>query len=90
MEAGGEVGMKRKIFAEIGFGNESFLSTEVEYGKKEYRINKFVKPKKIKGFYIRIWILKKVFVASTYNGFSLNNKSKNKLKILFGIEGLDK
>ena len=78
----------KKIFAEIGFGNESFLSTEIESGKNEHRINKFVKPNIINGFYIRIWIFKKVFVASTYNGFSINNKSRNKIKILFGIEGI--
>ena len=78
-----------KIFAEIGFGNESFLSTEIENGKKEYRINKFVKPNKISGFYIRTWIFRKVFVASTYNVFSINNKDKNKFKFLFGIEGIN-
>lgn len=79
--------MKEKIFAEIGFGNESFLSTEFESDKKEFRLNKFIKPKIINGFYIRIWILKRVFVISTYNGFSVNGKNKNKFKLIFGIEG---
>lgn len=80
----------KKIFVEVGFGNENFLSTEIEENKIEYRINKFVRPNKINWFYIRIWILKKVFVISTYNGFNINNKNKNKFKFLFGIEGIKK
>ena len=79
----------KKIFAEIGFGNESFLSTEFEKGKREYRISKFIKPKKIRGFYFRLWIFKKVLVLSTYNGISLNDKGRNKFKIIFGIEGTE-
>lgn len=81
--------MKNKLFAEIGFGNESFLSTEVEHDKKEYRINKFVKPKIINGFYIRVWIFKTVIVLSTYGGLKFKRKDKNKLKFLFGIEGVN-
>ena len=27
----------RRVYAEVGIGNESFLSTEIEQGKKEYR-----------------------------------------------------
>jgi hypothetical protein len=79
--------MKEKIYAEIGFGNDSLLSTEIEKGKKECRINKFLKPKKIKGYYLRFWIFKKVFILSTINGFKIMDKSSNKLKILFGIQG---
>lgn len=79
--------MKEKIFIEFGFGNKDFISTEIEKGKKEYRVSKIVNPKKIKGVYIRFWLFKKVLILSTYHGISLNNKSKNNLKILFGIEG---
>ena len=61
--------MKKKIYAEIGFGNESFLSTEIEEGNKEYRIDRFIIPRKIQGFYVRIWILRNVFVLSSENGF---------------------
>ena len=89
MEEGGGVGMK-KIFAEIGFGNNSFVSTEIENGKKEYRINKFVKPKKINELYIRIWILKYVMIISTFDGLKLKRKNKNKFKFVFGIGGISK
>ena len=67
----------KKIYAEIGFGNKTFLSTEIETKYKEYRINSFIKPKHIDGIYLRIWILKRVLVLSTCNGISLNKKNKS-------------
>jgi hypothetical protein len=78
----------KKVFAEIGFGNESFFSTEIEEGDSEYRIPKFIKPKKIDGFYFRFWIFKTVFILSTKNGFEIKKKDRNKLKILFGLSGI--
>lgn len=77
----------KKVFAEIGFGNDTFLSTEIEEENNEYRIPKFVKPEKINGYYFRFWIFKKVFIFSTNHGFKIITKDKNKLKILFGISG---
>ena len=79
--------MREKIFAEIGFGNENFFSTEIERGEDEKRIKGFSKPKKIKDYYFRLWVLKYVFIISLSEGFKLNKKNKNKFKILFGIEG---
>ncbi|MFA5020379.1 MAG: DUF3977 family protein [Candidatus Pacearchaeota archaeon] len=79
---------KEKVYAEIGIGNDSFKSTEIEIGKKEYRINKFVKPKQINGYYIRIWIFKKGVIISTNEGIKFFNKDKNKFKLLFGISGV--
>ncbi|HRY62374.1 MAG TPA: DUF3977 family protein [Candidatus Paceibacterota bacterium] len=76
-----------KIYAEIGFGNDTFLSTEIENGDKEYRIPKFIKPKIIKGYYLRFWVFKTVFILSTNSGFETTKKNRNKLKILFGISG---
>jgi len=78
---------KIKIFAELGFGNSTFCNTEIEKGKYEHRIPRFITPPKIEGVYLRIWIWKRVFVLSSNNGFSLNQKDKVKLKVLFGIEG---
>ena len=77
----------KRVFAEIGLGNKSFLSTEFEDGRKEYRINKFVKPKKIKDYYIRIWLFKIIFIFSTNDLFKVKKKDKNKFKIVFGIGG---
>jgi len=81
--------MKEKIFAEIGLGNKSILSTEFENKNKEHRINKFIMPKKVMGIYIRIWILKRVLIISTYDGIKFNKKDENKFKFLFGIEGVN-
>ena len=36
----------KKIYAEIGIGNKTFLSTEIETDNKEYRIDSFIKQKK--------------------------------------------
>ena len=77
----------KKVFTEIGFGNDTFFSTEIEDGNSEYRIPKFIKPQKISGYYFRFWIFKKVFIFSSDNGFRIAKKDKNKLKILFGING---
>lgn len=80
--------MKEKIYSEIGFGNSSFLSTEIEKGKKEYRINEFIFPKNINGIYLRIWILKKVLILSSYEGIKIKKKTKNKFKFIFEVEGI--
>lgn len=77
----------KKVFAEIGFGNETFLSTEIEEGVSEYRIPKFILPNKIKSLYFRLWVFKKVFILSTNHGFEIKSKDRNKLKIVFGISG---
>lgn len=69
----------KKIFAEIGFGNDTFLSTEFEESDNEYRIPKFIKPEKIKAYYFRFWIFKKVFILSTNNGFEITKKNRNNM-----------
>ena len=81
----------KKVYSEIGFGSESFLNTEIEVWKKgeeisEYRIKKFLFPKKIKEVYLRVWINKKVLVLSTKE-IKIQNKNKKKYKFLFGIGG---
>lgn len=77
----------KKVFAEVGFGNPTFLSTEFEENDIEHRIPRFIFPKKITGIYFRFWIFKKVFIISSNNGFELIKKDRNKLKIIFGISG---
>jgi len=76
-----------KVFAEVGFGNDTFLSTEIENDGKEYRIPNFINPKIIKGYYLRFWVFKRAFILSTNSGFEIKKKDRNKLKILFGISG---
>jgi hypothetical protein len=78
----------KKVYAEIGFGNDTFINTEIENeDDSEYRVPKFVKPPKVIGYYLRFWIFKKVFIFSTYKGFEIRTKDRNKLKILFGVAG---
>ncbi len=77
----------KKVFAEIGFGNNSFLSTEFEEGENECRVPQFVLPDKITGFYFRLWIFKNVCIMSSNHGFETKKKDRNNLKILFGVAG---
>lgn len=79
----------KKIYAEIGFGNNSFLSTEMEEGKKEYRVKKFIKPVKINDYYLRFWILKRVIIISLRDGLKFQKKESNKIKLLLGIGGVN-
>jgi hypothetical protein len=76
-----------KVFTEIGFGNDTVVSTEFEEGNKEYRVPKFILPGRFSSLYFRFWFLKKVFILSTNHGFEIKNKDRNKLKVLFGIGG---
>ena len=76
-----------KIFAEMGIGNNSFFSTEIEKGELEHRVKHFLIPPKIEGVYLRIWIYKRVFAISTNRFFNTTKKSKIKFKLIFGIEG---
>ena len=46
-------------------------------------------PKKVKGYYLRVWVFKKVFIISTNNGFEIVKKSRNNFKIVFGISGIN-
>jgi hypothetical protein len=77
----------KKVFAEIGFGNDSFLSTEFEEGDREHRIPRFILPGKIRSLHFRLWVFKKVLILSTNHGIEIKNKDKNRLKIIFGISG---
>lgn len=76
-----------KIFAEIGIGNETVLSTEFEEGDTEYRVGRFVIPPKIKSIYFRLWIGRRVYILSTNHGFEITYKDRKKFKLLFGVSG---
>ena len=79
--------MRLKIFAEFGIGNATLFSTEVERGKQEKRVAKFILPPKIDGVYLRIWIYRFVLAFSTNRFVNWQNKGKVKFKIIFGVEG---
>lgn len=77
----------KKIYAEAGFGNDTFFSTEIEEGDSEYRIPEFKKPENVEDYYLRFWIGRRVFVFSSKDGFKISKKDRTKIKILFGIGG---
>lgn len=83
-------GLITKMYAEAGIGNDTFFSTEYENGDREYRISKFIRPAKVEGYYIRVWIFKTVYIFATNEGLKITHKTKNKFKILFGMSGREK
>jgi len=79
--------MNKTIYAEVGIGNSTLFSTEIEEGANEHRIPGFHKPKSIEGYYLRLWLFNRVLILSTFDGIKIQRKNKYKLKILFGING---
>lgn len=78
----------RRCYAELGYGNKTFFSTEIcEPNSKEKRIPKFIFPKDIDDYYMRIWVGKRVYVLSSKDGPKIQQKKRYALKILFGIAG---
>jgi len=82
--------MTIRTYSEIGIGNETFTSTEIETNNKEYRVKRFIFPKNVEDLYVRIWILKTVIVISLCGGISLTKKDRNKFKLLIGLGGKTK
>jgi len=78
---------KLKIFAEMGIGNETFFSTEIEKGKLEHRVKGFLIPPKIDGIYLRLWLWKRVYAISSNRFLNSTYKGRVKFKFIFGIEG---
>lgn len=82
-----------KVFIEYGFDidNNKYLlgkSVEIETKNIEYRTKTHIKLKQIDGFYIRIWIFKLVVIISTFTPiFKLQHKTRNNIKVVFGISG---
>lgn len=80
------------IYTEYGIGNESFINTEIEkQDGSEYRIKGNFKEKgALVSIYIRIWILKTVFILDTKDGFKIKKKNRNKFKALLGFRYKEK
>jgi 8-oxo-dGTP diphosphatase len=76
-----------RVYAEIGIGNGSFFSTEFEEGSLEFRVPRFVLPEKVDGYYLRLWIARRVLVLSTNEGVKIKKKDRFRFKLLVGISG---
>lgn len=79
---------KLKIYTEIGYGNPTFINTEIEYPDgTEKRIPGF-KKMNVNDLYFRVWLGTEVYILSTKDGFKKQIKNRSNLKILFGIQGV--
>ena len=74
-------------YIEIGIGNESFISTEIEENGREYRIRGWHRLSKIEDLYLRCWIGKTVWVLSSRDGLKKMFKRRKYFKLLIGIAG---
>jgi hypothetical protein len=77
----------KRVFAEMGIGNETFFSTEIEEGDQEERVPKLLLPQRVTGYYLRLWVGKTVIVLSTNEGWKTKKKDRNAFKLLLGVSG---
>jgi len=73
------------IYTEIGFGNSSFVSTEIETNNNEYRIDRSYIGSKFISLYVRIWIKSLVVIIDTRDGIKIKHKPTKNFKILCGL-----
>lgn len=76
-----------RIFTEIGFGNASFINTEIEIGDRERRVRGCVRMH-VQGVYLRVWIGRRVWILSTRQGYKTMMKNRSTFKLLLGFEGV--
>ena len=77
-----------QIYTEIGFGNPSFISTEIEWPDGfEKRISGRISGWKVHSAYIRIWVGKIMLVLDLPQGLKIRKKEYNSFKFLLGLSG---
>lgn len=79
--------LRTKIFTEIGIGNQSFISTEVERGEREHRVRGFIRMR-VRAIYLRLWVGRTAYILSTKRGFETMPKNRKAFKLLLGFEGI--
>ena len=76
-----------KVFTELGYGNSSLVSTEIELPDgRAYRQSSFVRMR-VEGVYLRVWVGTSGVILSSKNGLKFLRKARNEFKILVGIHG---
>ena len=79
-----------RLYTELGIGNPSFVSTEIEYPDgTEERVVGFRKMQ-VENLYFRIWIGYNVYIFPSRSGFNKKIKNRKDFKILVGVEGIEK
>ena len=77
-----------KLYTEIGIGNPTFISTEIEYPDGTEKRFPGFKKMKIIDLYFRVWIGRKVFIISIKDGFKTQTKDRTNFKVLIGAQGI--
>lgn len=73
-----------QIYTEVGVGNKSFISTEIEMGEGEYRVRGFVMGKFV-SLYLRVWIGRRVVIVDSREGVKFQSKGRSTVKVLLGV-----
>jgi hypothetical protein len=78
-----EAGMK---FIEVGVGNRWIIRTETELNDgTEFEEKGIVGPIMLQTVYIRLWILKTVFILDSKEGYKKMKKNRKAFKLILGI-----
>jgi hypothetical protein len=75
-----------RCYAEMGIGNPTFLSTEIECGVCEWRIPRLV-VSRVESIYLRVWIGRIVFILDSKEGFKYQRKGYCVYKCVLGLVG---
>ncbi|MBN1783678.1 MAG: hypothetical protein JW812_01795 [Alphaproteobacteria bacterium] len=96
--------MKKEFYTEIGFGNPTFVNTQINEGKKETRVSGF-KSMDLKQIYMRLylgWIVFSITLPFIWfrahkkqiifelGAVRLTLKKNFKFKLLLGFYGIEK
>jgi hypothetical protein len=68
-------------YMEIGYGNPTFVSTELE---NENRLSRRVSGK-VASIYVRVWIGRLVLILDSVEGLKIKRKERNEIKCLVGV-----
>jgi hypothetical protein len=71
-------------YCEIGIGNPSIFSTEIESSRREIRIKGVrFSSLRVRTIYLRIWVGRRVAVID-WRGLSIRSKSRRSFKVVLG------
>ena len=74
-------------YSEVGIGNNSLFSTEIESNGLEYRVKGWIVGRVI-SWYVRIWIGNKVLILDSIEGIKIGNKERKLVKFLIGVKSI--
>lgn len=75
------------LYREWGFGNPTFISSELDLGSHEVRVPGLLPMFRCVSWYVRVWIGRTVFIWDSVEGFKRCPKSTRRFKLVLGQRG---